>query len=225
MELKTATPAEIDTELAGVHYEIGRVTHELAIAQNSVFHWAGKREYISATWQNRKGGYKNHGTYEEALEIVRVMWAEDQAHRANDYGDDTRPQHWGDHSRNLPFEGPEKVIARVEKAQAMKFTLWAEANVLEGEYLRRPWSRYFLVTSSAGHIHSSTHCHSCRLTTEYGWMPEMSGMSEADAIASLGTHADALCSVCFPTAPVATKRTNITKAQAARKSAGTYAAS
>ena len=34
------------------------------------------------------------------------------------------------------------------------------------------WSRFFLVTSSTGHVHSSTSCSTCRPTTTYGWLPE-----------------------------------------------------
>lgn len=78
------------------------------------------------------------------------------------------------------------------------------------------WSRFFLVTSSAGHVHSSTGCHTCRDTTTYGWMPELSGKSEAEAVAELGA---VLCSACFPTAPVAHQGGKITKAQASKLAA------
>lgn len=59
------------------------------------------------------------------------------------------------------------------------------------------WSRFFVV--QGGHIHSSTMCHSLRLTTRIGWLPDLSGESEADAVAAYGT---VLCSKCFPSAPV-----------------------
>lgn len=78
------------------------------------------------------------------------------------------------------------------------------------------WSRFFLVTSSAGHVHSSTGCHTCRYSTTYGWMPELSGKSEAEAVAELGA---VLCSACFPTAPVAHQGGKITKAQASKLAA------
>jgi hypothetical protein len=62
----------------------------------------------------------------------------------------------------------------------------------------RGWSRFFLV--SGGHIHHSTHCHTIRLTTDVGWLPDLSGLTEAEAVEE---HGEILCSHCFPHAPVA----------------------
>ena len=76
-------------------------------------------------------------------------------------------------------------------------TILAAIEDLEQQYTG--WSRFFLVTSSQGHIHSSMHCPSCRPTTTYGWLPQLSGESESEAVARCGPN---LCSVCFPTAPV-----------------------
>jgi hypothetical protein len=70
------------------------------------------------------------------------------------------------------------------------------------EYRSRPWKRYFLVTSSDGHIHSSTECSTCNKgvnATEFALVPYLSGSSADVAVADLGS---ALCSVCFPDAPV-----------------------
>lgn len=70
------------------------------------------------------------------------------------------------------------------------------------EYRSRPWNRYFLVTSSDGHIHSSTECSTCNKgvnATGFALVPYLSGSSAEDAVADLGS---ALCSVCFPDAPV-----------------------
>ncbi len=62
------------------------------------------------------------------------------------------------------------------------------------------WSRFFLVTSSdGGHIHSSMHCSTCYVSTVYGWLPQLSGLTERDAVEDQGPR---LCSVCFPSAPV-----------------------
>lgn len=73
------------------------------------------------------------------------------------------------------------------------------------EYLSRPWARYFLVTSSDGHIHASTGCSTCnkgKASTGFALVPYLSGQTAADAVADLGP---ALCSVCFPEAPVESK--------------------
>jgi hypothetical protein len=58
------------------------------------------------------------------------------------------------------------------------------------------WNRFFMV---GGHIHSSTACHSLHITTRIGWLPQLSGESEAEAVAAYGT---VLCTKCFPSAPV-----------------------
>ncbi len=62
-----------------------------------------------------------------------------------------------------------------------------------------PWSRFFLVTSSNGHIHRWMNCSTCRVTTTFGWLPNLSGLTDAEAVA----HPDGgpyLCQVCFPAA-------------------------
>jgi hypothetical protein len=62
------------------------------------------------------------------------------------------------------------------------------------------WSRFFLV--QGGHIHSSMSCSTCNngeAMTSFGWLPALSGLTEAEAVAE---HGAILCTVCFPSAPV-----------------------
>lgn len=73
------------------------------------------------------------------------------------------------------------------------------------------WSRFFLVVSSPGHVHSSTHCSSCRITTAFAPVVSLSAAGQAEAVDLLGS---ALCTVCFPDAPVDGKVKKITAAQA-----------
>lgn len=61
------------------------------------------------------------------------------------------------------------------------------------------WSRFFLVTNTGGHIHRDMSCSTCFPTTQYAWLYELSGMTEAEAVEEYG---EILCSVCFPSAPV-----------------------
>ncbi len=61
------------------------------------------------------------------------------------------------------------------------------------------WSRFFLVTNVGGHIHRDMSCSTCFPTTQYAWLYELSGLTEAEAVAEYG---EILCSVCFPSAPV-----------------------
>jgi hypothetical protein len=87
---------------------------------------------------------------------------------------------------------------RVE-LEARLETLTNEANALakvaigvDAEY--EGWNRFFLVQ----HIHSSQHCSSFRPTTRIGWLPNLSGLTEAEAVAE---HGAILCTICFPSAP------------------------
>ncbi|AOT23211.1 hypothetical protein SEA_TAQUITO_91 [Mycobacterium phage Taquito] len=59
------------------------------------------------------------------------------------------------------------------------------------------WPRFFLVPD--GHIHRWTGCSSLRPTTRIGWLPELSGETEAEAVEA---HGAMLCTKCFPSAPV-----------------------
>lgn len=71
--------------------------------------------------------------------------------------------------------------------------------IIEQDKLYTGWSRFFLVAQANGHIHSSMSCSTCYPTTQYGWLPTLSGLTEADAVAAQGPR---LCTVCFPSAPV-----------------------
>jgi|6_EtaG_2_1085325.scaffolds.fasta_scaffold84613_2 hypothetical protein len=88
-----------------------------------------------------------------------------------------------------------------------EYAIWQSA---ENEY--DGWSRFFAV--SGGHIHSSMNCSTCnRVTnqsgqtfTAFAWLPALSGLTANDAIAA---HGHALCSVCFPNAPVSDTNKNV----------------
>ena len=67
---------------------------------------------------------------------------------------------------------------------------------------RGGWSRYFLVTSSNGHIHQSTSCHTCnkgKYATTFALVYHLSGETSDRAVEVFGP---ALCSACYPQAPV-----------------------
>jgi hypothetical protein len=64
---------------------------------------------------------------------------------------------------------------------------------------RGGWKRAYLVTNAEGHVHQSTSCSTCRLTTSFQWMTKFSGLTEAEIVAAAGWRA---CTVCYPTAPV-----------------------
>lgn len=104
-------------------------------------------------------------------------------------------------------------VAKRAELEDERQALMQQRDELENEYTG--WSRFFLVTSSPGHVHSSMHCSTCRPTTRFGWLPELSGSDEASAVDELGPT---LCTVCFPSAPVEwTEGKKITAAQAAKR--------
>ncbi|QDF18687.1 hypothetical protein SEA_PUPPER_201 [Gordonia phage Pupper] len=83
-------------------------------------------------------------------------------------------------------------VARIEAilGQARK-VLAVETDKYEG------WSRYYLVTG--GHLHASTNCSTCFVTTEFQWLTDLSGLSRKEIVELAGERA---CTVCFPDAPV-----------------------
>jgi hypothetical protein len=66
---------------------------------------------------------------------------------------------------------------------------------------RGGWNRAWLVPD--GHIHRSCSCHTLHPTTIVSWLPEQSGLAEAEIVANA---AEMACTVCYPTAPVAELR-------------------
>jgi len=93
-------------------------------------------------------------------------------------------------------------VAAVETARADLHEALGPVEEIDREFKSRPWSRYWLVTSSDGHIHRSPSCSTCnkgREPTGFALVPYLSGRTAPEAVADLGP---ALCSRCFPEAPV-----------------------
>lgn len=90
------------------------------------------------------------------------------------------------------LEKLDKVVEAIEAAR----TAMAPLNEL---FDTHNWTRAFLV--AGGHVHSSRSCRSCYPTTQYCWLPMLSGHDEAEIIELAGDRA---CTVCYPSAPVET---------------------
>jgi hypothetical protein len=65
---------------------------------------------------------------------------------------------------------------------------------------RGGWSRFYQVFGPKGHVHRSTECTTCFETTQFGWVTEMSAMTDDEAVSLAGERC---CTICFPEAPVA----------------------
>jgi hypothetical protein len=96
-------------------------------------------------------------------------------------------------------ESLDNLLAKADRLVAEASAIYEETLPYEAEYRSRPWSRFFLVKNNGGHIHSSMHCSTCFPTTQFGWLPEISGLTEAEAVAK---HGAILCTVCYPSAPI-----------------------
>jgi hypothetical protein len=121
------------------------------------------------------------------------------------FGKDTK-RGWGSEDEYYSYD---EAVERVEDKSLLGEVDHAEAEVASldnaifaAEAKYTGWSRFFLVTSSTGHIHSSMRCDTCYNTTTYGWLPELSGLPEAHAVIA---HGEVLCTHCFPSAPTSKK--------------------
>lgn len=78
-------------------------------------------------------------------------------------------------------------------------TLIEERETLDDEYRGRGgWTRYYLVTNTGGHVHTSTSCDTCFDDTDFGWLTQFSG-TDQDEMGNLS--GEAACARCFPNLP------------------------
>lgn len=86
--------------------------------------------------------------------------------------------------------------------------LAGQVRVLDDLYRAHGWTRYYPCQSANGHIHTSERgCSTVRPTTEMAWQPQLSGLTPAEVVEIAGP---ALCSVCYPDAPVEHTSSNLT---------------
>jgi hypothetical protein len=172
--LANATPFEIDSELARLDGEHGQLMGTWSATVERVHHQLGERKVS----QGRR-------------RVWPTTWhqAADQLQAKLDSG-----EYMASYQRDSALE----VLAKLpELGKQMKVNR-DEAAIYEAEYSRRPWTRFFLVISSDGHIHRNTLCSSFP-RTQHGWQPALSGKVEAEAVATLGPR---MCTKCFSSAPV-----------------------
>lgn len=175
MNLKAATPAEIDSQLAELYRAEMKLRAAVKSAIESLHYMLGER----STGRTRKLWPT---TDQQAREAAEARRTEVPRSYSRTFGDQLDK------------------LAGIEAELAANL---AEQAPLDAEYASRPWSRFLIV--AGGHIHSSRHCSTCnkgQYLTEFGWMPEMSGMDEAEALVALAEKSFILCTVCFPNAPV-----------------------
>lgn len=88
------------------------------------------------------------------------------------------------------------LVEVIDEAMGRRSVLGNLVYALESEYGRRGgWARYYVVDNNNGHLHTNTRCQNTYETTEWVWMPGMSGMTKAEAVAEGGSLT---CLSCFP---------------------------
>jgi hypothetical protein len=209
------TPREHDTQLAEMYHELSTIEQKLAYNASSLLSLARAKFYYRGRQR------VTDMSVETAIEILsdEIVKLDAYISTHSTYEDDgyrsTNWIEWNGVVAPRDHEQPAKYIAARADLYVALDAQRNEIARLEDAYTG--WSRFFLVTSSTGHVHSSMHCSTCRPTTTYGWLPELSGKTERDAVDELGPT---LCSVCYPSAPVEfTSGKKLTAAQAAKRAA------
>ena len=175
-------PQQHDTKLATLYWDLAKLRQTLSYQRDRIVRAAG---IVARRWgKDTKRGWgseEDYHTFDEAVVILSQREDRDSSIKLTEY---------------------EQTITLIEATEEA-------IEIAESEYTG--WSRYFLVTSSTGHIHNSMRCSTCYATTTYGWLPELSGATEKAAVGVLGTT---LCSECFKSAPVAHQGGKLSKTEA-----------
>jgi hypothetical protein len=209
------TPKETDMALSALWRELYAIWQRIDYNTSDLLRIAGAKYYYRG--RQRVTDMKLADAIEIATATASAVAEYKATHQVTESDGWVRTD-WDEwKGRVAPYEAdrPGEALAKREALLAERFEKQAEIDKLEATYTG--WSRFFLVTSSAGHVHSSMHCSTCYPTTTYGWMPELSGKTEAEAVDELGPT---LCTVCFPSAPVDwTAGKKLTRAQAEKRAA------
>jgi hypothetical protein len=93
--------------------------------------------------------------------------------------------------------------------------LVGQVQALNAIWNREGWTRYYFCTNTNGHIHTSERgCPTVHPTTQMAFRPEFSGLTPAEVVEQVGP---ALCSVCYPDAPVEHTSSNLTAIERAAR--------
>lgn len=174
-DLDTATPPQIDGVLASLN---GLEDKAYGFIQGAV-------ERLHESVDDRRSGYAGSWkmSYTEAFETAQRRAA------------DPAEKHYN--ARVI-----RDALDYLAKHQAAQQELLEAMKPYEAQFNARRWTRFFWVQNNGGHGHSSMSCSTCnkgKSRTQFGWHPELSGLTMADAVAKFGPT---LCTVCFPDAPV-----------------------
>lgn len=178
MNLTTATPVEIDTIASAAYQAKARFDRQIEIAEKRL------QSDFSATTGPR---------FRETYTDSPITCIE----RARDFvaGGESKPNEFYTQVSTVQHTLDElgEALAAQQEQQAILEAVDAEFQARGG------WTRAFLVTNVNGHVHSSMHCSTCRYTTQYHWVVELSDHNESEIVDAAGSDA---CTVCYPSAPL-----------------------
>lgn len=173
--LTTMSPQEFDEELATIYTAHAKNRARLDSAMGTLHRAAGDR--MQGYGRRAHWGLTDAEAEQKATE------------RAND---DSAMLH----IRN----DAERALDRLQEAHEAVAATSTQIEERDDVFRARGgWSRFFLVENTNGHIHSSMHCSTCRPTTQFSWLPTVSGKTEEDAV---NEHGPMLCTICFSSAPL-----------------------
>uniref|UniRef100_UPI003F492358 hypothetical protein n=1 Tax=Nonomuraea sp. CA-251285 TaxID=3240002 RepID=UPI003F492358 len=180
MNLKTATPKEVDAAIATLETEAFRQTQLIQQSYDTI-HLAvrDRRKY-----HGRHLGWEMTDDNATALAKAKL----DNAAEAATFF------HYGKEDK------AREALATIDAATAKYGSLFAEIERHEEEYQRRPWTRFHQLRSTTGaRIHSRRYCQGLHRSdwNDLGWHPELSGKTVEEAVRDLGP---VLCTKCFPKA-------------------------
>lgn len=146
-------PQQHDTKLAALYFDLERFRRTEAYQRDRIIRSAGVvTRRFGKETKRGWGSEEEYFSFNEAVAILSKREDRDSSIYLAEYDQTT-----------ALIEATEEAI-----------------EIAESEYTG--WSRFFLVTSSQGHIHSSMRCTSCYRTTQYGWLPELSGKTEVETV-------------------------------------------
>lgn len=178
MDLASRTPAEIDTELAALYGQEGKAAQGLAYARAAVHRAAGDKQ-TGSSWD--RNGRQWQMSWADAVAAAQRIADTDETYIGRD---------------------AVKAMERLAEAEQAVADVLAAQEPLHQEFYRRGgWTRAFIVQNAGGHVHKDMNCSTCFPTTSYGWLPQVSGLTESEIVAKAGSDA---CTVCYPSAPVET---------------------
>lgn len=194
----TINPAEFDTKLAGLHDQHDQAQARRAALTDTAHRMAGDRK----NWRGRRQAW-GMSDNEAVSALARLAETGDKLNLSA--------------SRKRPSEILAAISATATEIAARRDQIAA----MDAIYAQNPWNRYFPCMANNGHIHRTLACHTLYVTTVMNWRPDLSGKTDAEAVAELG---EALCTVCFPGAPVAWTGKTLTQVERERTAAERNAA-